>query len=87
MPAAASEALIFIVPLLCALVMGLVCRGVYALLLHLTGRMLPAFIAAFLVAVAVYALAILKSHCFSKRELRELPLGNKILRLAIKLHL
>ena len=82
-----NVASIFIVPLLCALVMGLVCRGVYALLLHLTGRMLPAFIAAFLVAVAVYALAILKSHCFSKRELRELPLGGKILRLAIKLHL
>lgn len=78
---------IFIIPLLCALIMGAVCRGVYILLLHLTGIVLLSFLAAFLIAVAVYALALLKSHCFSKRELQELPMGGKILRLAIRLHL
>ena len=67
--------------------MGLACWGVYALLLRLTGVMVLAFVVAFVVAVAVYALALLKSHCFSKRELRELPMGGKLLRLAIRLHL
>lgn len=82
-----NVASIFIVPLLCALIMGAVCFGVYALLLKVTELMLLAFIAAFVIAVAVYALLLLKSHCFSKKELRELPMGGKILRLAIKLHL
>ena len=82
-----NVASIFVIPFLCAAVMGLVCWGVYALLLHLTGVMVLAFVVAFVVAVAVYALALLKSHCFSKRELRELPMGGKLLRLAIRLHL
>ena len=82
-----NVASIFIIPLLCALVMGAVCWGVYALMLKLTQLVLPSFIAAFLIAVAVYGLLLLKSHCFSKRELRELPMGGKLLRLAIKLHL
>lgn len=82
-----NVASIFIIPLLCALIMGVVCFGVYALMLHLTKLVIPAFLAAFVVAVAVYFLLLLKSHCFSKRELRELPMGNKILRLAIRLHL
>ena len=78
---------IFIIPLLCALVMGAVCLGVYTLLLRLSHHILIAFIPAFVVAVAVYGLLLLKSHCFSKRELRQLPMGGKLLRLAIKLHL
>ncbi len=82
-----NAASIFVIPFLCAAVMGLACWGVYALLLRLTGVMVLAFIVAFVVAVAVYALALLKSHCFSKRELRELPMGGKLLRLAIRLHL
>ena len=53
----------------------------------MTGVMIAAFVLAFVCAVAVYALALLKSHCFSKRELQELPMGGKILRLAIRLHL
>lgn len=82
-----NVAAIFVIPLLCALIMGAVCWGVYALLIKLTGIMIPAFAAAFVAAVAVYALVLLKSHCFSRRELRELPMGDKILRLAIRLHL
>ena len=82
-----NVASIFVIPFLCAAVMGLACWGVYALLLRLTGVMVLAFVVAFVVAVAVYALALLKSHCFSKRELRELPMGGKLLRLAIRLHL
>ena len=82
-----NAASIFVIPFLCAAVMGLACWCVYALLLRLTGVMVLAFIVAFVVAVAVYALALLKSHCFSKRELRELPMGGKLLRLAIRLHL
>lgn len=82
-----NVASIFIIPLLCALIMGAVCFGVYTLVLHLTKLVIPAFLAAFTVAVAVYFLLLLKSHCFSKRELRELPMGNRILRLAIRLHL
>ena len=78
---------IFIIPLLCALVMGAVCWGVYWLVLKVTGSVLAAFIPAFLAAVVVYGLLLLKSHCFSKKELRELPMGGKLLRLAIRLHL
>ena len=82
-----NAASIFAMPLLCALAMGVVCWGVYALLLKLSGMVLLAFIAAFIAAVVVYGLLLLKSHCFSKKELRELPMGRKLLRLAIKLHL
>ena len=66
------------------------CRAVSRLLRYrwnVAGMMIPAFAAAFVAAVAVYALVLLKSHCFSRRELRELPMGDKILRLAILLHL
>ena len=80
-------AAIFLMPLLCALAMGVVCYTVYAVLLKLTHLIIVAFIPAFAVAVALYAVLLLKSHCFSKRELKELPMGNKILRLAIRLHL
>ncbi len=82
-----NVASLFLVPLLCALVMGAVCYGVYFLLLKVTGIMVLAFVVSFLVAVAVYGLLLLKSHCFSKRELLELPMGGKILRIAVKLHL
>ncbi len=82
-----NAASIFVVPLLCALVMGVVCWGVYALVLKISGIVLLAFIAAFVAAVAVYGLLLLKSHCFSKKELRELPMGGKLLRFAIRLHL
>lgn len=82
-----NAASIFVVPLLCALVMGVVCWGVYALVLKISGIVLLAFIVAFVAAVAVYGLLLLKSHCFSKKELRELPMGGKLLRFAIRLHL
>ena len=78
---------IFVIPLLCALVMGAVCWGVYALLMKLTHLVILSFGVSFVIAVAVYGLLLLKSHCFSKKELRELPMGGKLLRLAIKLHL
>ena len=77
----------FVLPLFCALVMGAVCRGVYALILKLSHMVLLAFIPAFVIAVAVYGLLILRSRCFTKQELRELPMGGKLLALAIKLHL
>lgn len=82
-----NVASMFIIPLLCALIMGLVCWGAYALMIKLTHLVIPSFIVAFVIAVGVYGVLLLKSHCFSKRELRELPMGGKLLRLAIKLHL
>lgn len=82
-----NVASLFVIPLLCALVMGAVCYGVYFLLMKVTGIMVLAFVAAFLAAVAVYGLLLLKSHCFSKKELLELPMGGKILRIALKLRL
>ncbi len=76
-----------ITPLICSLLMGLFCHWCYVLTLALSHHHIVALCAAIILSVFVYTLVLLKSHCFTKREILALPMGGRILRLAVKLHL
>jgi stage V sporulation protein B len=74
----------FGVPLVSAGVMGVVTWGSY----RLVTLLLPAWVglcASLVLSVAGYGFLILRLHCFSDSQLRELPMGGKLLRLSKKL--
>ncbi|MCI2055977.1 MAG: polysaccharide biosynthesis protein [Oscillibacter sp.] len=74
----------FGVPLVSAAGMGLVTWGSY----RLVTLLLPAVVGlavSLLLSVAAYGYLILRLHCFADSQLRELPMGDKLLRLAKKL--
>jgi stage V sporulation protein B len=77
----------FVTPLVCSLLMGLFCHYCYVLTLALSHHHIVALAAAIVLSMLVYGLVLLKSHCFTKRELLALPMGGRIFRLAVKLHL
>ena len=55
---------------------------------RLAAAMLPHWVSLFLsllLSVAVYGYLILRLHCFSDTQLRELPAGGRLLRLAKRL--
>lgn len=85
----------FLIPGICALIMGAVCYGVYIglyyLLLLFAARFLPvrlliliAMGVAILAAIAVYFVLILKFHGVTEEELRNFPKGSALVRLAGK---
>ena len=74
-------------PFLCSLVMGAACYAVYRLTgLILPGRALPMLLAV-IAAVAVYAVIILKTGLMNERDLNDLPMGGRLVRLAKKTRL
>ncbi|QNL43576.1 polysaccharide biosynthesis protein [Oscillibacter hominis] len=75
----------FAVPLVSALAMGVV-TWCSSALLHLIGcpRVLT-LIAAIVLSVAAYGYLLLRLHCFADRQLLELPMGGKLLRLSKRL--
>ena len=72
----------FLLPALASAPMGLAAWGVYAGLgaLGIGGGW--SLLAAVVLAVAVYGLTVLRLGCFTAAELRELPMGRWLLRLA-----
>lgn len=75
----------FVVPLLSAACMGLVTWGSDTLLelIHCPGVLALALSVA--LSVLVYGVLILKLHCFSDRQLQDLPMGGKLLALSKRL--
>ena len=77
----------FIIPIISALLMGLVSYGVYYGLMKLTDHNMLATIVAIVIALIVYAILILLFKGLGEEELRKFPKGASLVRLAKKLHL
>ena len=75
------------IPLIASAIMGAVAWGGYEIVHALLKSNLAGVIISILLAVLVYGFCLLKFHCFSRRELYDLPFGARIVRLAEKLHL
>lgn len=65
-------------PFVASLVMGCAAFVTYQGIYLLTGKMLPAFCAAMVVAMLVYAKMLMLASCFTDEELKEIPFGDKI---------
>lgn len=81
----------FLLPTLCALIMGGAAFGVSSLIAQIipAGRLWLALqvLAAVLAAVAVYGVCLLKFGVVDELELYDMPAGRRLVRLAYKLHL
>ncbi len=85
----------FLVPIFASAVMGAAAYGVSAGIRAILpeavaqGRLglAAAVVISIGIAVAVYGVILLKAGGFSRDEIREMPMGTKILRIAVKLHL
>jgi len=73
----------FGVPLVSVAAMGVVTWGSYALVSPLSRWL--GLLLSLILSVAVYAFLILRLHCFSDSQLRELPMGGRLLRLSKRL--
>lgn len=77
----------FIIPAISSAIMGLIIFGIYNLIMHFAGINALATIVSIILAIPVYFILLLGLRGITERELRELPKGRKILRIAKKLHL
>lgn len=77
----------FILPLISSAVMGVITFAVYRLLLLITHSGSISCIPAIIVAIFVYGAMLLKLHAVEESELRHMPGGTKLIRLARKLHM
>ena len=67
--------------------MGIVTFGVHSLLaLVIGGRFIPAVLS-ILVAMAVYIVAVLRLGTLSEEDIKDLPMGVRLLKYCKKLHL
>ena len=76
----------FLLPLLSAVIMGVLARLIYFLLRFLAGNTISALLS-ILIAVCVYAGALLLTGTLTEEELYQMPKGSLLVRLAHKLHL
>ncbi|MBR6474672.1 MAG: polysaccharide biosynthesis protein [Lachnospiraceae bacterium] len=77
----------FLLPAICALLMGVVTDYTYEFVYGYTYSMALALIPAFIVAVLVYAVLILLTKTVTEDELLEMPIGKKIVRILKKIRL
>lgn len=77
----------YVLPSLAAMIMGAAAYGVYTGIYYLSSQNLMSLIFAILVAVMVYGILLLLFKIFTKEELKQIPKGNMIIRVAEKLHL
>lgn len=74
-------------PLFSSVIMGAAAYGTYHGMNYLVHSSAISLGGSIVVAVLVYGLCILLFRCFGAQELRSLPMGTKIYRIARKLHL
>ena len=77
----------FLIPAACAAIMGVIAFGVYALSFMLIKNNLACIILSILVAVVVYAVALLLLKGLSEEEIRKFPKGHLLIKGAKKLKL
>ena len=77
----------FVIPAVCSLIMGAVTFGVYEGLFALTKIVAVSLVAAMIVAVLVYAVALLLLKGLTEEEILKFPKGTLIVKIAKKVHL
>lgn len=77
----------YIMPLFAAVIMGVAAGGVYYGIYSLTERNIPSLAAAVLIAVLVYFTILIKIGGVTEKELKGMPKGAALVRVAKKLHL
>lgn len=77
----------FIVPCICAAVMGGVVYGVYWLLMKFLHMNALAVVVSIVLGIIVYGLLLLLLRGLREQELESFPMGNVIIRMAKKMHL
>lgn len=77
----------FIVPLIAAAFMGAIARVLYEILLMLTGSIIISAIPSIAVAVAVYFSLVILFKGVTEEELRSMPKGRLLVKVARKCHL
>lgn len=75
-----------VMPLIAALIMGLVSWLSYRGLMLVFSNMIFAFVVSAILSVAVYCLAVIIFDILSEEEIRSLPFGSSIVRLCKKIH-
>ncbi len=77
----------YIMPLFAAVIMGVAAGGVYYGIYFLTERNIPSLAAAVLIAVLIYFTILIKIGGVTEKELKGMPKGAALVRVAKKLHL
>lgn len=77
----------FIIPAICSGIMGVMAYGAYALVYWISKNNLVSIIIAILLAVVVYAVALLLLKGLSEEDIRKFPKGHLLVEGAKKLHL
>lgn len=77
----------FIVPSICAAVMGVVVYGIYYFLMKTVKINAVSTLTSIIVGVGVYGILLLLLRGLRENELRSFPMGNLIIKIAKKLHL
>jgi len=77
----------FVMPMFCALIMGLIAWGTYALSFKLIGRSRICLAISIVVAAIIYFVLILQTGTIREEEIASFPKGNKLLAIAKKLRL
>lgn len=77
----------YIMPMFSAVVMGIAAGGVYYGIYYLSKVNIAALAAAVLVAVLVYFTVLIKIGGLTKKELKAMPKGGTLVRVAQKMHL
>ncbi len=78
---------VLLAPLLSSVCMGMICFSLYYLVYRLTESSLFGLIVSFVISVPVYFIAIFLFHGISEDELRSVPKGQMLVKIAKKLHL
>ncbi len=76
----------FLLPALCSLIMGIGCFFIYKAMMYLTNITIISFLVAFIMALVIYAAMLLVFHVLTEEEIKEMPMGTKMHRLLVKLH-
>ena len=76
----------FVLPALCAAIMGIGCKIIYVAMMYVTNITLISFILAFLVALIIYGTMLLLFQVLTEEEILEMPLGRSMHKLLVKLN-
>lgn len=77
----------FIIPSISSIIMGIFAYGGYSVVYNITKRNIVALPLAIILAVIVYAIALIVLKGLNEDDLASMPMGNKLLRILNKLHL
>lgn len=76
----------FLLPSVCAVIMGIGCKILYKGILYVTGSVFISFVFAFLMALVIYGTMLLVFHVLTEEEILDMPLGRSIHKVLVKLN-